>query len=136
MKSDLIIRRETTTAIDEVCQRIPAAAQKYKFGVIGTHDLKEKMTSKGVPFDRECRVFEVCNPQQAKNILSLSMEMSSVLPCRIAVYEDAGHTVLATIKPTLLVEMFGVTSAGKIAKEVEDTLTRIMEDAAQQPGQA
>lgn len=131
MKNDYLIKRTTTTAIDEVCQRIPPAAQKYKFGVIGTHDLKEKMTSKGVLFDRECRVFEVCNPQQAKNILSLSMEMSSVLPCRIAVYEDAGRTVLTTIKPTLLVGMFGLPAAKDIAKEVEEMMIRIMEESTQ-----
>jgi uncharacterized protein (DUF302 family) len=130
MPTDLLILKTTTQPFATVCQRVPEAAQAHKFGFLGMHDLKEKMQSKGVPFDRECRVFEVCSPQQAQRVLSCAIEISTALPCRISVYEEGGRTILATIKPTALLTMFDTPAAAPIAQEVEQTMIRIMEDAA------
>ena len=132
MKNDYLIEHTTSQPLETVCQRLTEIAQRHKFGVLGTHDLKEKMASKGVVFDRECRVFEVCNPQQAKDVLTQSMEISTALPCRISVYQDnaSGRTVLATIKPTKLLSLFDAPGAATAAREIEDTITRIIEEAA------
>jgi uncharacterized protein (DUF302 family) len=83
-----------------------------------------------VAFDQECRVFEVCNPQQAKEVLSRAMEISTALPCRISVYQEGGRTVLATIKPTKLLGLFNAPGVVAAAKEVEDTMIRIIDEAA------
>jgi uncharacterized protein (DUF302 family) len=130
MKNEILILRSTADPLEAVCQRLPEIATKHKFGVLGTHDLKEKMLSKGVPFERECRVFEVCNPHQAQAVLNRAIEISTALPCRISVYAEKGRTVLATIKPTALLTMFDVPEATAIAQEVEDTMTQIMEETA------
>jgi len=130
MNNDILIVRSSAASLEAICQRLPDVAQKHKFGVLGTHNLKEKMLSKGVPFERECRVFEVCNPQQAQRVLTQAIEISTALPCRIAVYEENGRTVLATIKPTELLTMFRAPEAAAIADEVETTMTRIMDETA------
>lgn len=129
MNDDYLIKRTTTTGLEAVCQKLPEIAQRHKFGVLGTHDLKEKMASKGVAFDPECRVFEVCNPQQAKGILERSMEISTVLPCRISVYQEGNVTVIAAIKPTHLLGLFDAPGASAVAREVEDTMIKIIEEA-------
>lgn len=126
---DQIITRQSELPLEQVCARVPEVAAKHKFGVLGTHDLREKMTSKGVPFDRECRVFEVCNPQQAQPILSQAIEVSAALPCRISAYVENGRTVLATIKPAALLGLFGGAEGEQIAREVETSLVRIMEES-------
>ena len=131
MENKLLILKSSAQSLESVCQRLPEIAQKHKFGVLGMHDLRQKMESKGVPFSRECRVFEVCNPQQAQQVLTRSIEISTALPCRISVYEEGGRTVLATIKPTALLGLFGAPEAAAIAQEVEDVMTRIMEETAQ-----
>jgi uncharacterized protein (DUF302 family) len=128
MPNEFLITTSTDQPIETVCQRLPEIAQRHKFGVLGVHDLKQKMESKGVPFDRECRVFEVCNPQQAQRVLTEAMEISTALPCRISVYSENDRTVLATLKPTRLLTLFGVPGAAAIAQEVEDTMLRIMEE--------
>ncbi len=129
MKAPLLIRT-TTQSLATVCERLPAIATKHKFGVLGVHDLKEKMQSKGVPFERECRVFEVCNPQQAQKILLGDIRVSTALPCRISVYADAGQTVLAAIEPSILLGIFGPGSADAeaIAAEVRISLISIMDE--------
>lgn len=126
-----IITRSTTASLETVAARLPEIAKQHKFGVLGVHDLKEKMTSKGVPFDRECRVFEVCNPQQAGLILGGNISVSAALPCRISLYVEGARTVLATIEPAALLGLFGPGSGDgeKIADEVRNELVQIMEEA-------
>jgi len=125
-----LLTRTTPHSLSAVCERLPAIAAKHKFGVLGVHDLKEKMQSKGVPFERECRVFEVCNPQQAQKILLGNIGVSAALPCRISVYADAGKTILASIEPSVLLGIFGPGSpaAEAIAAEVRTSLLAIMDE--------
>ncbi len=130
MKNESLIVRRSDQPLNAVCARLLEVAQKHQFGVLGEQNLREKMASKGVQFSRECRVFEVCNPQQAKVVLEQSMEISTALPCRIAVYVEGGKTVLATIKPTALLAMFGASDARAVAQEVEDAMTKIMDETA------
>jgi uncharacterized protein (DUF302 family) len=74
--------------------------------VLGVHDLKATMAKKGVDFGPECRIFEVCNPHQAKKVLEANLEISTALPCRISLYEEGGVRKLATIKPTTLIDLY------------------------------
>jgi uncharacterized protein (DUF302 family) len=103
---------------------------RHKFGVLGVHDLKAKLAEKGVPFARECRIFEVCNPHQAKKVLEANLEISTALPCRISMYEEGGKTKLATIRPTALIELYRSPELKQVAQEVEDTMAKIMAEAA------
>lgn len=129
--SPSLITRSTSATLESVAARLPEIAKQHKFGVLGVHDLKEKMTSKGVPFERECRVFEVCNPHQAQVILNGNISVSAALPCRISLYPEGGGTVLATIDPAALLGLFGAPAAGaeNIAADVRQELVRIMEEA-------
>jgi uncharacterized protein (DUF302 family) len=88
------------------------------------------MSKKGVDFARECLIFEVCQPQQAKKVLDENMSISTALPCRISIYEDSGKTILATLKPTKLLAMFNELQLEKVAQEVETTIIKIMNEAA------
>jgi uncharacterized protein (DUF302 family) len=121
---------ESTKTIDQVCEDLEKAVVEYKFGVMTVHNLKETMKKKGVEFDRECRIFEVCNPHQAKRVLEKDMDLSTALPCRISVFTEGGKVKLATLKPTALISQFNVPELESVAKEVEETLIQIMKKAS------
>ncbi len=121
---------ESTKTVARVSVDLEAAVARNKFGVLGVHDLKAKMAEKGVPFERECRIFEVCNPHQAKKVLESNPAISTALPCRISVYEEGGRTKLATIKPTALLALFQNPELKQVAEEVEAVIERIMAEAA------
>jgi len=126
----MLYRIRSAKCLPDVAQALEAAAQKYKFGVLAIHDLKAKMKEKGVEFDRECQVFEVCNPHQAKAVLEANVEISTALPCRIAVYREGEGVTLATLRPTNLLDMFGTPGLRSVAKEVEASIIKMMEEAA------
>lgn len=126
----MLIKLPTEKTVSEAAAALQAAVQANHFGVMQVHDLKETMTKKGVEFARECLIFEVCQPQQAKKVLEENMSVSTALPCRISLYEDGGKTIMATLKPTALLALFNTPQLKTVAQEVEDTILKIMREAA------
>lgn len=116
--------------IDQVCRDLEKATANHKFGVMTIHNLRETMKKKGVEFDRECRIFEICNPQQAKKVLEKNMRISTALPCRISVFTEDGKVKLTTLKPTVLISHFNTPELRSVAEEVENTIILIMKEAA------
>ena len=125
-----LIIRDTGKPLEQACADLEAAVANHQFGVMTTHDLRQTMAKKGVEFTRECRIFEVCNPHQAKKVLEANIGISTALPCRISVYEEDGRVHFATIRPTAMLGMFSIEGAESVAEEGETTMTAIMEEAA------
>ena len=126
----MLVKLSTNKTVSETAVALQAAVQANHFGVMQVHNLRETMVKKGVDFERECLIFEVCQPQQAKKVLDQNMSVSTALPCRISIYEEGGKTILATLKPTMLLAMFNTPQLEGVAQEVEDTLLKIMREAA------
>ena len=126
----MLVEVSTNKTVNEAAAALQAAVEANHFGVMQIHNLKETMAKKGVEFKRECLIFEVCQPQQAKKVLDHNMGVSTALPCRISIYEEGGKTILATLKPTALLAMFNTPQLEGVAREVEDTIVKIMKEAA------
>ena len=126
----MLVKLSTDKTVSEAAAALQAAVQANHFGVMQVHNLKETMVKKGVEFAHECLIFEVCQPQQAKKVLEQNMSVSTALPCRISLYEEGGKTILATLKPTTLLALFNTPQLEAVAQEVEDTMIKIMTEAA------
>jgi uncharacterized protein (DUF302 family) len=126
----MLYRVESRKPLSQVTRDLETAAQKHRFGVLAVHDLKAKLKEKGVDFNRDCLIYEVCNPQQAKRVLEVNTEISTALPCRISVYPEGSRVMLATIRPTAMIEMFGTPELKSVAEEVEAVMLKIMDEAA------
>ena len=122
-----IVSRRTPQQAGQVLE---AAAQKHQFGVLAIHNLKETMAKKGVEFAKECLIYEVCNPHQAKKVLEANPSISTALPCRIAIFEEGDHSKLSTIKPTALLALYGNAELAPVAQEVEQVIVAMMQEAA------
>ncbi len=126
----MLIVQESSKTVQEIERVFPEVATRHKFGVLGTYNLRQKLNDKGVPFDRECLVFEVCNPQQAGKVLKSNIAIATALPCRIAVYQEDGKTKIATIKPTALLGLFPNPELKPVAEDVERVMVQIINDLA------
>jgi len=126
----MLFKLSTNKTVKETEAALQIAVTVNKFGVMQVHNLPGTMLNKGVEFDHECLIFEVCQPQQAKKVLEQNMSVSTALPCRISIYEEAGQTMLATLKPTTLLALFKTPQLDGVAQEVEDTIIKIMTEAA------
>lgn len=120
----------STKPLANIEAALQESASRNKFGVIAIHDLRDTMEKKGVHLAMDCRIYEVCNPQQAKRVLESDGAISTALPCRISVYGSEGNYTLATMRPTEMMKAFNKPEIESVAKEVEDVIVRMMQDAA------
>ncbi len=109
---------------------LAAAVIRHGFGVLHIHDLGATLRSKGIAFDEECKVFEVCNPAQAARVLSTDMRLNMALPCRISVFTEKGKTRIGLIKPVQMLSALSQEAAlVAVAKEVEGKTIQMVDDA-------
>lgn len=87
------------------------------------------MAEKGVEFGKACRVYEVCNPVQAKRVLDSDMSIATALPCRIAVYEEKGRIKGATMLPTQMLALFSLPDLAPVAQDVEEHIKAMIDEA-------
>ena len=100
------------------------------FGVLHIHDLGATLRAKGIEFNEECKVFEVCNPVQASKVLQVDMRLNMALPCRISVYTENGIVKIGYIKPVEMLSALSSNSALlEIANEVDTSMIKIVGDA-------
>jgi uncharacterized protein (DUF302 family) len=70
-------------------------------------------------------------PEQASEVLTEDIGMNIVLPCRISVYEEDGHTKIATALPTKLLSALAASPAlAAVGEDVETKMKAMMHDAA------
>ena len=98
--------------------------------MLHVHDLGSTLRSKGIPFEEQCKVFEVCNPAQAAKVLSTDMRLNMALPCRISVFTDKGEPKIGLIKPVQMLSALSQEAAlVEVAKEVETKTIQMVDEA-------
>ena len=121
---------ETRKTFDQASADLESAVKNHGFGVLHVHDLGNTLRSKGIAFDEQCKVFEVCNPLQAAKVLATDMRLNMALPCRISVYREQGKTKIGMIRPTTLLALFPeATDLKSVADEVERETMRMIDEA-------
>jgi uncharacterized protein (DUF302 family)/RNA polymerase-binding transcription factor DksA len=121
----------TTKSVAAAADELEAAARKRGYGVLHSYDLRATLASKGVAFDKDVRVLEICNPQRAGEVLAADINLCVALPCRIAVYQDGARTTIGMIRPKpLLAALSSRRDLVAVAKEVETALKAAIDEVA------
>ena len=121
---------ETGKTFDLAAADLESAVKNHGFGVLHVHDLGNTLRSKGIAFDEQCKVFEVCNPLQAAKVLATDMRLNMALPCRISVFTENGKTKIGLIKPApMLATLSGDATLLQVAKEVEEKTILMVDEA-------
>lgn len=121
---------ETEKSFEQAAQDLESEVKNLGFGVLHIHNLGETLRSKGVEFDENCKVFEVCNPKQAAKVLSIDMRLNMALPCRISVFTENGTTKIGLIEPAkMLSGLSDDPTLLEVAKEVEAKTIQMIDNA-------
>ncbi len=124
---------ESKKSVEETSEALKIAVANHKFGILHVYDLQSKLKEKGQDLAHKSFVYEICNPKIACEVLTVNMDVSLGLPCRISVYEDnEGKVKVGTVLPAaILGAIVKETESGKIsdiAGSVELTLKQIIDD--------
>lgn len=121
---------DTNKSFEQAVAALESAVKRHGFGVLHVHDLGTTLRSKGILFAEQCKIFEVCNPLQAANVLSIDMRLNMALPCRISVFTEGGKTKLGLIKPAQMLSALSQDAAlADIAEEVERKTIEMVDEA-------
>ncbi len=117
----------TDKNIDEACEMLENQLKEEQFGVLWNFDLKSKLNEKGLDFNREFRILEVCNPKEAQRVLNQNLMVGYFLPCKMVVYKDGDQTKIGMPKPTSLVTMVDDQEITDMAEDIEKRLIACMD---------
>lgn len=121
---------ETEKPFDQAATDLEAAVKRQGFGVLHIHDLGTTLRSKGVAFNEQCKIFEVCNPLQASKVLATDMRLNMALPCRISVFTDNTKTKIGLIRPAQMLSALSQDPAlADIARDVEEKTKQMVDEA-------
>lgn len=121
---------ESAKSFKQAAADLETAVKRHGFGVLYVHDLGATLRSKGIAFDNECKIFEVCNPAQAAKVLSIDMRLNMALPCRISVFTDSMTTKFGLIRPAQMLSALSQDAAlVQTAKEVEEKTVQMIDEA-------
>jgi uncharacterized protein (DUF302 family) len=120
---------ESNKSFDQAVTDLEASVKEHGFGVLHIHDLGGTLRSKGIEFSENCKIFEVCNPVKAAQVLATDMRLNMALPCRISVYTENGQTKIGMIEPAKMLGFLSQDEAlTEVAKEVEQKTMQMIND--------
>lgn len=118
----VVYERKVNKKFDETVESLKRSLADNKFGVLWELNFKDKLKEKGLDFNKNFKVLEVCNPVQAKEVLDLNIEVGYFLPCKVVVYEKNNSVFVGMMRPTELINMIENNKLMNIADNVEKVL--------------
>lgn len=126
--NDLVYRVTTDKSYTEAVEAVETQTPAHGFRVVHNHDYQAILAEKG--FTREpLKIIEVCNAEYAHQVLQNEVMVSLMMPCRICVYVEDGQTVINTLRPTALMQMFPKPELQDFAEKVEKILIAIIDNS-------
>ncbi|MBP1950834.1 DUF302 domain-containing protein [Virgibacillus litoralis] len=120
---------ETSKSIDDAVESLELKLKEDSFGVLWDFDVKKTLENKGLDYEPNYRILEVCNPKAAKELLEKNHMVGYFLPCKITVYESKGKTFIGMPRPTELIKLTKDNSLYDFAYDIENTLIKVMDAA-------
>jgi len=91
-------------SIEQIAEKVPGACEKSKFALLYTYVYHEIVESKGFPINRKVYIYEICQAKTAAAMLTDFPHFSIFMPCKIAVYEENGRTVVSTMNMDIMLK--------------------------------
>jgi uncharacterized protein (DUF302 family) len=90
--------------IEQIAQKVSDVCADHKFALLQTYVYHEIVESKGFPIQRKVYIYEICHAKTAAAMLTDFPHFSIFMPCKLAIYEDKGHTVISTMNMEIMLD--------------------------------
>ncbi|AGB41904.1 hypothetical protein Halha_2005 [Halobacteroides halobius DSM 5150] len=121
---------ETDKSVVDAINLLQEELTSEGFGILWEFDIQDKLQEKGLAFEQEYYILEVCNPQEAQKVLEHNQLTGYFLPCKIAVYSDKDSrlTKIGLPKPTSLIDLAADEKLTEIAEDIEKRLINCIDN--------
>ena len=91
-------------SIDGVADKVQMQCDNYKFALLKTYNYHEIVESKGFPIKRKVYIYEICQAKTASLMLTDFPGFSIFMPCKLAIYEHNGKTIISTMDMSIMLK--------------------------------
>ena len=133
LKAASFIRGESTLSVvcerpfEEVALQLEGCIAANALGIVHVHDFGRLLRTTGMALDLQCRVYEVCNPRLAAQLIALDPGLAHVLPCRISMHNQGGVTTVTTPMPSAVMTEFShAADVARLARTFEAGLQPVL----------
>lgn len=94
----------TDQPIEIIVNKVQQACDSYKFALLQTYNYHEIVENKGFPIKRKVFIYEICQAKTASLMLTDYPNFSIFMPCKLAVYEHNGKTIISTMNMEIMLK--------------------------------
>lgn len=113
---------------DEVVDQTTSALSDEGFGVLCDIDVQQTLKEKLDEEFRQYRILGACNPPLAHQALEEELQLGTLLPCNVVVYEtDNGETGVSAVDPEVMLSVVDNPNLDPIAEDVRERFERVLD---------
>ena len=117
---------ETKLNLSDARQKVEELLKTEGFGILTEIDVKATLKKKIDVDFRPYLILGACNPKIAHEAFGLELEIGSLLPCNVILYQnDKGGTNVAFMDPITGLDITGNKALAVHAKTVKEKLMRV-----------
>ena len=129
----MIMSHVSPLNFDQTVQALQAAIVEEGWTSPGTMDLNAALSKHGQQFEPRVRIVKLCKAEYAADVLATNRDVSCLMPCSIAIWEDDDGTVMISKMNTgLMGQLFGGNVArvlgGPVATDEARILAKVVGD--------
>ncbi len=111
--------KELDKTFEETAEIVLAKLKDHKFSLVSQIDLKQKFKDKlGIDY-KQYTILGLCDPESAYKVVQSEENIGLVLPCNMIVYEKDDKTVVAVMKPSVMMAGFDNLELEGVASDME-----------------
>lgn len=121
-----IIVKPVSTSFESTLTLLTQYLAEEKFGVLSTIPLSEKFKDKGLEFEGQLVILDVCNPMEAHKVFKIDPLAVNFLPCKFVIREAQGKVTVEMIRPTDLIRLMNDPQLTFFATDIETKLLGVL----------
>lgn len=123
------IDKRVSGEFDEVVDKATNELSEEGFGVLCDIDVQQTFEKKLEEEFRKYRILGACNPALARQALEEELQLGTLLPCNVVVYEtDDGEVGVSAVDPEVLLSAVDNPELDRIAEDVRKRFERVLAD--------
>lgn len=118
--------KKYAAAFEEMEPKVRAELAKEGFGVLTEINIKDKFKEK---LDRDFRKYLIlgaCNPPLAWEAFGREINIGTLLPCNVVIYEDGGGCCVMVMDPVAALSLIGNPDVSALALTVKEKMHRVL----------
>ncbi|MCM2265438.1 MAG: DUF302 domain-containing protein [Desulfuromonadales bacterium] len=126
MQTSYAFGKTVATSFAETLQKVREELQKEGFGILCEINVTDKFREKLGKDFRNYVILGACNPALAWEAFNQELNIGTLLPCNVVVYDAEGQTAVMIMDPVAALSLIDNPGVTELATQVKALLTRML----------